>query len=118
MEAAAAACETPLLALIEAGVTFLDQVIRMLPRIGPEEKQEKAGDLANDLRNLEGGYQILKAELLEAGMQGRHGRPLRAAAPSGALCSRPPNQRSCWKRKLPPAFLKKHSKRFNLPAGA
>lgn len=71
MEAAASACETPLSALIEAGVTFLDQVMRLLPRIDPEEKPEKAGDLENDLRNLEGDYQILKAELLEAGVQGR-----------------------------------------------
>lgn len=71
MEAAAAARETPLPALIESGGTFLGQVTRLFSRVDPEGKHEYAGDVESSLQSLEGDYQILKAELLEEGVQGR-----------------------------------------------
>ncbi|MBU1691942.1 MAG: Na/Pi cotransporter family protein [Gammaproteobacteria bacterium] len=71
MEAAAAARETPLPTLIETGSSFLDQVTRLFSRIDPEGYQEYAADVETGLQSLEGDYQILKTELLEAGAQGR-----------------------------------------------
>jgi len=70
-EAAAAARETPLPALIETGGDFLDQLTRLLSRIDPEGKLELAAAVEPGLESLEGDYQMLKAELLEAGAQGR-----------------------------------------------
>ncbi len=71
MEAAAAARETPLPALIETGGDFLDQVTGVLSRIDPEGKLELAAAVETGLEILERNYQKLKAELLEAGAQGR-----------------------------------------------
>lgn len=71
MEAAAAANETPIPALIESGGPFIDQSKRLLSGVDPENKLGNVSDWNNSLRNLEGDYQILKAELLESGAQGR-----------------------------------------------
>ncbi|MDP2794523.1 MAG: Na/Pi cotransporter family protein [Sulfurisoma sp.] len=71
MEAAAAARETPLPALIEAGGSFLDQATRLFSRVDPEGKPAHGADVETGLHSLEGGYQMLKTELLEAGAQGR-----------------------------------------------
>jgi phosphate:Na+ symporter len=71
VETAAAARESPLPALIEAGGSFLDQTTRLISRIDPEGNLEQVADIQPGLQGLEGDYQILKAELLEAGAQGR-----------------------------------------------
>ncbi|CAH1202052.1 Sodium-dependent phosphate transporter [Candidatus Nitrotoga sp. BS] len=71
MEAAAAARETPLPVLIETGGTFFDQGTRLLSRVDPEGVLAHGADVESDLQSLEGDYQILKKELLEAGAQGR-----------------------------------------------
>jgi phosphate:Na+ symporter len=71
MEAAAAARETPMPVLIESGGTFIGQAVQLFSSVDPESGQEEAYDWENSLRNLEGDYQILKAELLEAGALGR-----------------------------------------------
>lgn len=70
MEAAAAARETPMPVLIEAGGAFLDQASRLFSRVDPVGYMEYAADVETSLQGLEGDYQILKAELLEAGAQG------------------------------------------------
>jgi len=67
MEAAAAARETPLPALIEAGGGFLAQAMTLLSRVDPGRDRKHAADVEAGLQNLEGSYQMLKAELLEAG---------------------------------------------------
>ncbi len=71
MEAAAAARETPLPALIETGGSFLGQVTRLFSRVDPEGYLEYAADVETGLQSMEGDYQMLKEELLEAGTQGR-----------------------------------------------
>jgi phosphate:Na+ symporter len=71
MEAAAAARETPLPVLIETGNSFLGQVTRLLSRVDPEGYPEHVFDVETGLQSLEGDYQMLKVELLEAGAQGR-----------------------------------------------
>lgn len=71
MEAAAAARETPIPVLIESGGAFLDQASRLFSRVDPVGYPEYAADVETSLQSLEGDYQILKAELLEAGAQGR-----------------------------------------------
>jgi len=71
MEAAAAARETPLPGLIEAGGSFIDQIERLLSRVDPTGNLERAADTETGLQSLELDYQALKAELLEAGALGR-----------------------------------------------
>jgi len=71
MEAAAAARETPLPVLIETGGTFLDQATRLFSRVDPEGMLAHGADVEAGLQSLEGDCQMLKAELLEAGAQGR-----------------------------------------------
>jgi len=71
MEAAAAARETPLPVLIETGGTFLDQATRLFSLVDPEGELAHGADVETGLLRLEGDYQILKEELLEAGAQGR-----------------------------------------------
>ncbi|MDO8890934.1 MAG: Na/Pi cotransporter family protein [Sulfurimicrobium sp.] len=70
-EVASAKHEIQPLPQIEADSAFLDQVKRMLERIDPEEKLADGGDIASGVQSMEGDYQILKAELLEEGAQGR-----------------------------------------------
>lgn len=71
VETAAAARESPLPVLIEAGGSFMDQASKMFYRVDPEGKRELPADILAGMQNLEGDYQTLKAELLEAGTQGR-----------------------------------------------
>jgi len=71
MEAAAAARETPLPVLIEAGGRFLDQSSKIFAHVDPEARQEYSNDIEADMQNMESSYQLLKAELLKAGAQGR-----------------------------------------------
>ena len=71
VEAAAAARETPLPALIETGSSFPSQAERLCSRVDPEGYREHGADVENGLQSLEGDYQMLKVELLEAGAQGR-----------------------------------------------
>jgi len=71
MEAAAAARETPLPALIEVGASFLDRIARLSSRVDPEGNPPPAADVEASLQDLETDYQALKAELLEAGAQNR-----------------------------------------------
>lgn len=71
VETAAAAHETPLPVQIEAGGSFFDQAARLLSLLGPEGNLEQVADIQPGLQNMEGDYQMLKAELLEAGTQGR-----------------------------------------------
>jgi phosphate:Na+ symporter len=70
-ETAAATRESPLPALIEAGGSFLDQAKRLISRIDPEGNLEQVADIQPGLQGMEGDYQMLKAELLEAGTRGR-----------------------------------------------
>jgi len=70
-EAAAAARETPLPVLIETDGAFLDQATLLFFRVEPERMLAHGADVETGLQSLEGDYQMLKAELLEAGAQGR-----------------------------------------------
>lgn len=71
METAAAAHETPMPTLIETGEAFLEQATRLLARVDPGGYMEYAADVETGLQGLEGDYQMMKAELLEAGANGR-----------------------------------------------
>lgn len=71
METSAAKRETPMPIKIDAGETFQEQAMRLLTRVDPEGYMEYSIDVESGLQGLEGDYQILKAELLEAGAHGR-----------------------------------------------
>lgn len=71
IEAAAAARETPLPAMIESGGSFLAEAMALFSRVDPEQNLERAGDVETSLRGMEAAYQALKAELLEAGASNR-----------------------------------------------
>ncbi|MBE0620587.1 MAG: Na/Pi cotransporter family protein [Burkholderiales bacterium] len=70
LEAAAAARETPLPALIETGGSFLEQLTRLISSVDPEGDLQPAADIEASLHDVERDYQALKAELLEAGALG------------------------------------------------
>lgn len=71
VETAAAAHETPLPVQIEAGGSFFDQAARLISRIDPEGNLEQLASIQPGLQSMEVDYQMLKAELLDAGTQGR-----------------------------------------------
>ncbi len=71
VEAAAATREAPLPELTETSGSFPVQATRLFSRVDPQGHQEYAADIESTLQNLEGDYQMLKVDLLEAGTQGR-----------------------------------------------
>jgi len=71
VEAAVASGETPTPASEESSTAFLEQVTKLLSRVDFGEGLAEPAGIEFDSQNLEGSYQLLKAELLEAGAQGR-----------------------------------------------
>jgi len=71
MEAAAAARESPLPALLATGDSFSGWATSLISLADPEGNLEQIADIPPCLQRTEDDYQKLKAELLEAGAQNR-----------------------------------------------